>query len=367
VGVWSLLRGRPAPEPVIPDTAPVIQPLAPEKEPSFAPAQPSAPGEEAQPEVPARQPSAPAEIPPAPAVSPNVYLAQMSTLEAGVETVTRYLYDKEGRLAWEDTGDGYIHTYSYRADGTLEKEGITLHGEPFCVILCDDFGNPLQESDLDGYTKTHENTYDAAGRLVSSQARSAGGVLLEEAYYTYAQDGSHTLDYIDHAEGMLHCHKFTAYDSSGRILTQSQDLESGMPVLYRTDHTYDAFGNLTRTEYTYDDGDLKISRLTEYENTCDANGTLLSSTVYITEQQTSAKETFHTPRKPERLIAYVYDENHRLIRQENQGTDGSWRYVYSWEYDEAGNLLHYTEGDGELAKTYTYLPLEQLRYSYTSF
>lgn len=318
------------------------------------------------PEAPAQTqtavPAPPEPVPTAP-TSSGLYLSEETVRENGTLGENVYRYDSQGRIAWKQTEYGYVHTYSYRSDGSLEKEGISFGGEPTTVILYDAQSNPVQESNLEGYIKETENTYDNRKRLISSQTRTDSQGLLEESYYTYHDDGSYTLDYIDHAEGMLHCHRFTAFDARGRILTQSQDLESGMPVTVLTENTYDIFGNPERTEYTYDDGEYRISRLTEYINTCNGDGLLEQAQVYVTERQTIRGETTEVPRKLEKTVLYTYDQNHRLIQKEERGADNGWSYTCSWEYDAHGNLLRYEEGDGDLIRTCEYAPLEQLQYS----
>lgn len=340
-GAWTLLRETP--EPALPVTEPAKPPAA----------SPENPGQAA--------PSSVQETT-VPTLTEDAYLAEEITVEAGVKTVVRCRYDENGLLTWKDDGTGYVHTYSYRPGGILEKEGISCAGEPCSVILYDDFGYPLRESDLEAYTKLYSNTYDAEGRPVFIQVQTSDGVLLEELCYTYAQDGSFTLDYIDYAEGLIHCHKFTSYDCDGRILTQSQDLDSGMAITVRTDRSYDGFGNPVRTEYRYDDGDVQITTLTEYENTVSADGTLAATTVYVSEQLISREKTSHSPRTADRIITCSYDDQSRLIRQETRGAEDDWSFACTWEYDDAGKLLRYAEGDNDLVKTYTYLPLEQLQY-----
>ncbi len=301
------------------------------------------------------QPTEPTDIP---VSSAALYLTEETRVENGITTKLRYAYDEEGRLVRKDTGDGCVHTYSYRPDGTLEKEGLARDGAPVSVILCDTRGNPQKESDLEGDVREYENTYDHENRLVSSQKRAASGELLEEKQYTYAVDGSYTLDCIDHAEGLLYCNVHMEYDSQGRLLKQYQNLESGLPVLYMTENTYDAFGNPEKTVYTCENDEMQIHRVTEYLNTIDENGLLVSTEVYVTANQCIRGETMDFPRALDRKILYTYDDQFRKLSEEHHGPNG-WEYTCRWEYDEWGNVTGYIEGDGNVTVSYTYLPLEQ--------
>lgn len=285
----------------------------------------------------------------------RLYLAEETRSEMGVQTRIQYRYDWKGRLVRKDTGDGYTRSYSYRDDGTLEKEGVFFDGEPYMVIQYDAHGMPKTESDLQGDTVTYENTYDTRNRLLTSRKSSREGGLAEEWCYTYDHDGGYTLDYTDYDEYGIHCRRHTVYDPEGRLLLQEQDLESGMTVEYRTEHTYDAVGNLLRTEYTADTGDFQEKRTTEYVHTCDASGKVTRTEVYVTSSLEGGNRTL------ERTIAYAYDSAGNRIRQDNRGGDGSWAYPYTWEYDAQGNLVKYTEGTNELVQTYTYLPLEAVQ------
>ena len=286
------------------------------------------------------------------------FLSEESRSEYGSAYLVRYRYDSTGNLIWKDTGDGYIHTYSYRTDGTLEKEGISFDGEPTSVILYDEQGNSVSESDLQGYIVEYQNTYDNQKRLISRQRSSESEGLIEESLYTYGVDGGYTLNYIDYADGAIHCNKYTVYDAQGKMLSFSQNLESGMVVRYETTHTYDDRGSLLQTRDIIDIGDYREERLDEYVNTYNDAGKLIQAERYVTIQSTGDTSQSRTL---ERTICSTYDSAGRLVRQENIGGDGNWSYVYTWEYDTEGNLLRHTEGGDEVVQTYTYLPLEQVQ------
>lgn len=348
-GAVSLLRS--GPEPVPEQDIPVLTTQPAETAETTRTGIPEAP---AVPETTSAQPTEPTEQ--------NLLLAREAVDENGAKWENTYRYDSSGRIARKQTGDGYVHTYSYRADGTLEKEGISFGDEPTGVILYDEKGNPEKESDLFGDVKTYRNTYDSNNRLITSEKYDSEGIL-EETYYTYSEDGSYTQDNIDHAEGMMHCHKFTSYNSRGQILTQSQDLESGMPIDVLTENEYDSYGNLALSEYSYDDGEICLYRATWYTNTYSDSGLLEMTEVYVDETQIIRGEVTSYPQKLEKTVLYTYDQNDRLIRQEVRGEGDNWRYNYTWEYDEQGNLISRTEDDGNIRHTYEYLPLEQLRAS----
>lgn len=358
-GVLLLREDRPQTHP----EEPALTVSLPETE---APTQPPAASSPA-----ATQP--PAAIPPAttpttvtqPAPVPadrQLYLAREIRRENGAEEETLYRYDDAGRLAWKQMPEGKSFTYTYSAEGLPEKEGQFQNGEPVGMVLYDEQGNPRQETDLEGTVIVFENTYDGEKRLILTQ-KYAGTQLLAETGYTYNPDGSYSVDEISHAEGALHSHTFTSYDSRGRILLQTQDLESGKPIEIRTENTYDPFGNLQQTESVYDDGETRIHQITQYCHTCTAEGLPEKTEVYVTRTQTLRGETLEFPRKLEKTVLNTYDDQLRLIQREERGADNGFLRVGTWEYDAWGNLLRCTEDNGALCHLYEYLPLEQLRFS----
>lgn len=338
VGAATLLRSRPGAGEAEQKSAAVTKPAETERAVTDEPSAET----QATVQTPA-QPAAPSQQ--------ESYLSREEVEEYGAKLVTLYRYDGEGRVTWKQSPDGYTHHYSYRSDGTLEKEGLALGEEPTGVILYDRHGNPERESDLLGNAITWNNSYDARNRLLSSEKYGPEGIL-EKSMYTYHSDGGYTLTFSDYADGVLHCQKTTTYDAAGRILSLYQNLDSGMALTVSTENTYDHFGNPQRTEYVYDDGGSRIHEITEYVNTCAADGQLEKAEKYITGNQ--------SPRALERTVYYTYDDDRRLVCQETRGADGDWTYTVTWEYDEAGNLIRSTEDDGGILRTYEYLPLEQL-------
>lgn len=348
IGGFHMFRGEPEnpPTEVQRPTAEETHPTLAATEPTQSQTQPAATEAPQMTQLQTQVSSSPAE---------KLYLAKETRSEMGMEILIQYRYDWKGRLVRKDTGDGYTRSYSYRDDGTLEKEGVFFDGEPYMVILYDTYGMPETESDLQGGTVTYDNTYDTQNRLLTSLKSNQDGSPAEKWLYAYDHDGGYTLDYTDYDEYGIHCRKHTVYDPEGRLVRQEQDLESGMTVEYRTEHTYDAAGNLLRTEYAADTGDFQEKRTTEYVHTCDASGKVTQTEVYVTSSLEGGTRTL------ERTVTYAYDSAGNRIRQDNRGGDGSWAYPYTWEYDAQGNLVKYTEGTNELVQTYIYLPLEEVQ------
>jgi YD repeat-containing protein len=230
----------------------------------------------------------------------TVYIHKSMTRSQG-NTIGRtdYIYDDENMLT-----DVII---SNAAGEELERY----------LVSCDENGNPVEWTSATGTSILY--TYDSQGRTLRTETYS-DDTLLTSTEYTWS--------------GALRV------SVTVKTLTQEQ-----------------------RTEYTYDDGECRISRLTEYINTCNGDGLLEQAQVYVTERQTIRGETTEFPRKLEKTVLYTYDQASRLIQREERGADNGWSYTCRWEYDAHGNLLRYEEGDGDLIRTCEYAPLEQLQYS----
>ena len=121
----------------------------------------------------------------------------------------------------------------------------------------------------------------------------------------------------------------TTYNEDGYILTERY-------VSEYSDET---------TTYTYDDLGRKTSQTTKSTYTYEGEtNTYENSTVYEYDVWGNlAKSTENGSGDYVSTITYTYDDQARLIREEQQ--DNGYSSVYTYEYDEQGNQVKYTSED----------------------
>lgn len=209
-------------------------------------------------------------------------------------------YDENDRLlteSWYQNGNDREIVYTYDSTGNLLKKECKTDGEvTLCYTMCyDAAGNCLHmivdytnnnyvpdesvywEYDTNGNVlskniyygdqlrNTITNTYDAAGRLATTQEVRDGAVVLEGTY-AYDEKGnlirvehcSQGISVLDEPDATLHLTVYTfQYDERGNKIRATVTAEEGV-VSVRT-WTYDDQGNMlsesngsSRTEWTYD-------------------------------------------------------------------------------------------------------------------
>ena len=199
------------------------------------------------------------------------------------------------------------------------------------------------------------------------------GAALSHTVITYNTDGEQ-LSYLYEGPYGSDSYQYT-YDDLGRLLTQTQDSVytsydgDGWEDHSTTTYEYDIWGNLAR-EVSQATGDV----VTETSYTYDDNGNLLisetltnagSSAIYYTydENGYQTKVTYTYDDVVESVEEYFRDENGTIIAQKSSSGDGEVYsyaeftvvdglvvqetmtygedvYIYSYSYDENGNLVH---------------------------
>lgn len=181
-----------------------------------------------------------------------------------------------------------------------------------------------------GYLSTSDSTYDAEGKLIR----------LESDY-----DGD---SYTDETT-------LFAYDDNGNVIRSEVQRSREAPG-YSITYTYDADGNLTRSEtvgetienqlvvYRYD----AYGDITRIDYDLGGNGAIDNSTIWTYQNDGYAF------RREENGISYTYnfDANDNVLREEiDYFSDGVPDWISTYSYDVRGNEVRYEEdnrGDGSI-------------------
>ena len=265
--------------------------------------------------------------------------------QSGRENI--YAYDVMGRLLSATNALGYVTKYTYDDIGNLESVSTPL-------------GN------------TTKYSYDVLDR-VTKVVDPAG---IEETY-SYDKVGNVT----EYSVNSKHTTRYT-YDGNGNILTVKNPLDEVLTNSYdsmnRLVKKTDAAGNIT--SYAYD----KNSRLTSVQDAAgkvtsysyDGNGNILSmsygegrGTAYtydlldrVATATAGGNPVVNTYSYKEDLTGAGSDEGSdnqaNSDGDSEEGTSSS-GIRYSFEYDSVGNMLSYSDGNGN-SNTYTYDLLSNL-------
>lgn len=268
--------------------------------------------------------------------------------QLGVPSVTRFGYDKLGRVTWAVDAENYVEIYKHDAFG--QQTSLARYATPIGAGLTPDvnapaYGTPSETqfvydnrgqvtkiTDAEGYFESF--AYDAYGRRVShtdkssSAAKVAGGTTT----YTYDKCGlllSETLPIASTTSGgtvqAANVTNTYAYDARGNRITRIE--AQGLPEQRRTDYTYDKLGRLIQTESDNVSG-LTINSSTKAVSavsgkptetiTYDANGNVIA-----TVDAAGAKNVFFYDQLNRKVAAinalgaytaYEYDANGNVTR-----------------------------------------------------
>ncbi|WP_204105006.1 MULTISPECIES: DUF6531 domain-containing protein, partial [Spirulina sp. CCY15215] len=225
--------------------------------------------------------------------------------------VTNYDYDEQNRLTLKDLEDDEDVSYTYTPDGQIET--IT-DGRGTTEFKYDELGRLLSRKDPDGEHLPSGNTieyqYDDAGNV--TEVKTLAG----------------TIEY--------------KYDEWNRLKTVIEGTEV-------TSYSYDAVGNLERTEFpngmvetrSYDE----LHRLQVLE-VKDGNDTVLAKYEYKLNDAGYREQVKESLLQPdgmvvERTIEYDYDELYRLLEAAILGGE-----TVEYAYDDVGNRISSTDAEG---------------------
>lgn len=219
----------------------------------------------------------------------------------------QYAYDEQGNetLYLYITNDGIQNTYSYERISSYEYDNEKIQK------IYNTFTEKQYDEIINSYTNVRTNKYDGEN-LVSWRCEAEDGTITDEMYSTYENGLLITETYVD--ENMDYCSSDYTYDSAGNILTETM-----------------FYGNSVTGV---------IDRIIYYQY---YEGTGIMSS-YVVDEQTEENYDSYT----------YYDANGRVIKNGNN------EYNYECEYDEHDNMTLYRyyyipDGTGyEYVYSYTY-------------
>ena len=253
-----------------------------------------------------------------------------------------YSYDDHGRLLAQTWEDGDTVSYTYDNSGALATVYDSATGRTTTYYY--DFTDRLMKYAVTGTNYSHsvEYRYDDTNNLLSL-VESINGT--EKATsYTYDKDNR-----VTSAENVI-----------------NKDEEDELKV--KETYTYDSYGRVTQkvtkkgetvilTEvYTYKTYNGQPTTQVASHTTQNAAGTVVSSYTYSYDANGNITEICDVTTATHYSTTYQYDSANQLIRENNQRRGTTW----TWEYDDAGNILSrteyaYTTGElDEATKTYSY-------------
>lgn len=290
---------------------------------------------------------------------------------------TSYVYDVAGRLVSETTAIGSKRTYGYGAMNLLEtftngREQITTYnydaegqvesftdqvgtveytyGENGNVLtVTDEKGTITREYDklnrITKYTDFNGNvveySYDALGNLVA--LTYPGGKIVRYEYDAasnlksvidwnertteYEYDKNSRLIKTTNANGTIQTY---TYDAAGQVL-QQKDVDASGNVINQYDYTYDAIGNVTVEESTYE---AQPYLVTNAVMTYDSGNRLLTYNGQTVKYDADGNMTYGPLNG--QMVEYTYDCRNRLISAGNT----------TYEYDAENNRTAVVE-DGK--------------------
>ena len=220
-----------------------------------------------------------------------------------------------------DSEKTLITDYTYNDFGDVTLEVTTYeNGDPLFYYknVYDEDGNILEK-----YRGTSaddlqiDNRYEYVdGKLMVETVYSFDGSIMDIYDYTYNDDGL-LINKIKRSEdGYVYREYKYEYDDDGR-LSHMTDLF----YEYRTEYTYDEEGRTLSEEAYLENGELSYSRKMVYG-------------------EYGITDNYFYSSKTENHNVTRYDENGRKVSEASVDEDGNESVIWTWEYDDAGNMIH---------------------------
>jgi len=260
-----------------------------------------------------------------------------------------YFYDQDARCVreeWEETDEVVEYTYRsgttlktkarYRDDVLVERTNYDKWGNPTSILAYSDKGTVLTDTKI-------TNTYDKEDRLTkASRKTEIDGVLhcVEETwiYEGAGNDGEKSeIENFGAPESTVRFHSVTEYT-----------IDQGVRAIQKKErHTYDVWGNMTQHYVEVTSG---YTRRYDYNHSCIA-GELFYTEYTCTDFDEETETTGE--------IVYGYDRQGRLYEVLHTYPGGDGHTEYSWEYDDQGNVVKYSDQYRDY-ETNHYGPLSQV-------
>ena len=247
-----------------------------------------------------------------------------------------YTYDGLNRVT------DMVYSSSVDEDAVLESYGYTY--DKASNILTERIFQSYFEADGKGVEENRSHTYDSLGRLVSTEIRDFGSILLSKSDYTYDKVGNRLTETKDSEVTK------NTYNSLNQMT--ASNTTAGSTVKSDRICTYDANGNLLKesdsitkesTEYSYD----VANRLSQAKKTSGGKAILTQENAYNGNGQRIRKTETGESAGEGQTTCYYYQGDHVLY---TAGEDGSRKSFHL--YGLEGNVIASGRYGGSCAGEY---------------
>ncbi len=220
-----------------------------------------------------------------------------------------------------DSEEIRITDYTYNEFGDITLEVTTYgNGDPLFYYenVYDEDGNLLEEyQGKSADDKQIDNRYEYEdGKLMVETVYSFDGSIMDIYYYTYNDEGLLINKKKESEDGYVYREYKYEYDDEGRV-SHMTDLF----YEYRTEYTYDEEGRTVLEEAYLENGDFSYGRKMVY-------GEYGITDSYFYSSKTESHEKT------------LYDKKGRRVSAVSIDKDGKEHVTWTWEYDDAGNMIH---------------------------
>ena len=214
-------------------------------------------------------------------------------------------FDKKTReLSFESVGIWTSFDPDYYE---TDEEPVTQEYPIYYTAVLDKCGRVLSATYM-GWASdyAYEYKYNDDGRCIEYNIYNGETGLLDQTnYYEYDNAGNCVVDKFEHSYENYSCEAINTYDKKGRLIRTT---ESGKYYTYDTEYSYNKKNLLVgeKTTAIWYEGDNKISSRKSWD------------------------------------ASYTYDKNGLLLTEEIVYKEEQFSYLYEYEYDKYGNMIHQT-------------------------